>query len=130
MRWPAFHRPNAMLASRCAWFFSSDNDLHLVHSICITDGSPNNQQFWRYGSFVVGEKQSHCRSISITPECAWYWGFPRENCPFFILAAAILLGGMDSDADLSISVRLVICSAEMVICSARSVGLSSVRSNS
>ena len=28
MRCPAFHRPNAMLASRCAWVFSCDFDLH------------------------------------------------------------------------------------------------------
>ena len=81
MLWPAFHRPNAMLASRCDWVFSCDliftpkffrlPDTLLAHSFCIADGSPNNQHLWKNGFFVVGEKQSHCRSISIAPECAW-----------------------------------------------------------
>ena len=93
MRCPAFHRPNVMLASRCAWVFSSDMIFTpkflglLVHTFCISDGSPNNQQLWRHGFFVVGEKQNHCCSISIAPECAWCWSPSRENAPLSILAA-------------------------------------------
>ena len=54
MRCPAFHRPNAILASRCDWGFSCDliftpnffglSNTPLAHSFCIADGSPNNQQ--------------------------------------------------------------------------------------
>ena len=35
----------------------------------IADGSPINQLLCQHGFFVVGKKQSQCRSISITPEC-------------------------------------------------------------
>ena len=48
MRYPAFHRPNAMLATRCACVFSCDliftskfsrlPDTPLAHSFCIADG--------------------------------------------------------------------------------------------
>ena len=49
MLWPAFHRPNAMLASRCDWVFSCDLIFTpkffglpctpLAHSFCIADGT-------------------------------------------------------------------------------------------
>ena len=51
IRYPAFHRPNSMIASRCACVFSCEliftsklfglPDTSLAHSFCITDGSPN-----------------------------------------------------------------------------------------
>ena len=53
MRCPAFHRPKAMLASRCAWGFSCDliftpqffglPDTPFAHSFRIADVSPNNR---------------------------------------------------------------------------------------
>ena len=36
---------------------------------CIADGSPINQLLCQHGFFVVGKKQSQCRSISIAPVC-------------------------------------------------------------
>ena len=59
------------------------------HSFCIADGSPNNQQLWQYGFFIVGEKQSHCRSISIASKLMWLVVFFRENAFVAILAADI-----------------------------------------
>ena len=53
-------------------------DTPLSHSFCIADGSPNNQQLWGDGFFIVGEKQSHCRSISIARDVHGSV-FPRKH---------------------------------------------------
>ena len=55
VRCPAFHPPNAMLASRCAWFFSCDMiftptffglpDTPVAHSFCITDDCRTTNSF-------------------------------------------------------------------------------------
>ena len=56
VRCPAFHRPKAMLASRCAWVFSCDMiftpkffglpDTQVAHSFCITDDRQCLSQEW------------------------------------------------------------------------------------
>ena len=80
---PAFHRPNAMLASRCDWvvscdliftpkFFGLPATLLAPHFALPMDHRTTNIfGNTRYGFFVVAEKHSHCRSISGAPECAW-----------------------------------------------------------
>ena len=40
-------------------------DTPLVHSFCIADGSPNNQQLWQFGYFVVGERQRHVVAVLV-----------------------------------------------------------------
>ena len=55
VRCPAFHRPKAMLASRCSWVFSCDMiftpkffrlpDTPVAHSFCITDGRRTTNRF-------------------------------------------------------------------------------------
>ena len=127
-----------MLASRCDWVFSCDLIFtpkffglpctQLAHSICIANGSPNNQQFWQYGFFVVGENQSNCRSISIAPESAWSV-FPRTCVclPFSLVIANDPFGWHGPWW------RIVVLSSVCNVPSwkrMRSAGLSSVRSNS
>ena len=80
--WPRIPTPE------CDGHMALRPDTPLAHSFCSADGSPNNQQLSQYGFFIVGEKQSHCCSISIAPECAWYpIVFFRQYAPVAIIAA-------------------------------------------
>ena len=90
LRCPALHCQNAMLTSRCAWVFSGDviitqtfsgiHDTPLAHYFCIADRSPNNQQLWQYGFFIVGENQGNCSRMCMVV-------FFRQNASVAILAA-------------------------------------------
>ena len=97
MRYPAFHRPDAMVALRCACVFSCHliftskffrlPDTPLAHAICFADGSPNKQQLWQFGLFVGGEKQSHCMPFDFHSPIMCMVVIFRENSPVAIIAA-------------------------------------------
>ena len=86
-------------------------------------------QFWLHGFFVVGEKQSHCCYIAIAPECAWYWSHHEKMrlFPLSLLTANTYFGRHGQWCrfpDLSSLGNMLSWKR------ARSVGLSSVRTNS
>ena len=83
--------PEWILASRCDWVYSCDWIFIPKFFGCPThrwstlfalsmDHRTTKTLLWQYGFFIVGEKQIHCCSISIAPECAWYLVCCHSRC--------------------------------------------------
>ena len=97
MRYPAFHRPNAMIASRSHAFSRVSWSLlrscsvarHIVgplfFSLLMARRTSN---IFDNGFFIGGEKQSYWHSIFTAPECAWYcFSEKLRLLPFSLLIA-------------------------------------------